>query len=759
MTPSPATSSAQIAREMADALRAGDLVRAQQLIDDLGQGADPRILASVAGLYVRQSRWSEAVAVFDRIHDADLSCQLQRQMAANLAVLQQARPDVYHIVTQTTPQTQCEVSQLGSGQLTLSQTLPGRGRVSPSRGTNPRQDAQQLLASMGQVIGSRHALLLAGIGDGYLLHALASEFVRIGGDFLPTVYVIEPDPEVMVNCMMIHDYTGPLGPLACANFCWYLGPAWEQHLRHTVLEDLFMPDPLAFVCLSLRGQGLKDRANQIFQLRRAPERELANGVAAYYDTLTTQTLVELLGPHPPRQPRVLVTTCRFTTVLQYSSQDVVNAFEELGWQTKLLIEPSPAHRLTYVGLRQTLLDFKPDMVFCIDHLRCQTGDLYPANLPYLCWIQDHLPHLTRPEAGASIQSRDFVLTLVGPMYTEVWGYPPRQIVEIPKLTRPLARPPQATSAGDDLVYVSTASKTPEALADELGKDPFLASCGREMLAIYQCGQSLPTLWHVGQVVDRVAKQLNKKLAPTDRSLIVMKLFHPLNNALYRQQVLRWVAAVADELGLSLALYGPGWDQHPDFARFARGPIAYGPDLEQLTRDTKINLQIVPSICLHQRMLDGLAAGGFFLVRQHPSDTLMPRFLAMLDPHSQTVDQAMAAAGDHRGQLEAMFAQAQCLTDLGHPIDLIAWLRACQRGGLMTDDGHLLPRLDEVSFHDAPTLRCGIERFLNNEALRRQVSEQQRISVENRLSYTAGVRRVLSRIRQLLAEPAAVKRVA
>ena len=42
-------------------------------------------------------------------------------------------------------------------------------------------------------------------------------------------------------------------------------------------------------------------------------------------------------------------------------------------------------------------------------------------------------------------------------------------------------------------------------------------------------------------------------------------------------------------------------------------------LEDLTRRSRINLQIVPFITLHQRLLDGLVAGGFFLVRDNPAD--------------------------------------------------------------------------------------------------------------------------------------------
>ena len=51
-------------------------------------------------------------------------------------------------------------------------------------------------------------------------------------------------------------------------------------------------------------------------------------------------------------------------------------------------------------------------------------------------------------------------------------------------------------------------------------------------------------------------------------------------------------------------------------------MQYGPDLEALTRRSKILLQLEPYACYtHQRMLDALLAGGFTLVRSHPINTL------------------------------------------------------------------------------------------------------------------------------------------
>ncbi len=92
------------------------------------------------------------------------------------------------------------------------------------------------------------------------------------------------------------------------------------------------------------------------------------------------------------------------------------------------------------------------------------------------------------------------------------------------------------------------------------------------------------------------------LTDTDQELLCQALYLPLNNALYRQQTLQWIANVSDHLGLRLGIYGGGWENHPRFSRFARGKVAFGPDLQPLTRrGRRINFQIVPYAFFHQRL--------------------------------------------------------------------------------------------------------------------------------------------------------------
>jgi hypothetical protein len=501
---------------------------------------------------------------------------------------------------------------------------------------------------------------------------------------------------------------------------------------------------------------------------------------------------------------VLLLTTRLSTVLQYSTRDTAAAFERLGWNARVLIEPTPHHRVLRTAIRAALADFKPDLVFQIDHLRHEHGGLFPRNLPFACWIQDHLPHLATRDAGARVGPTDFVLTDATATYVNKFGYPRRQCIALPKLTAAtnadhlhplpsagegkgegeasdvgrhnmpvgrLAFPPHPNplpqgerGPSEDIVFVSNASHTPDAMIEQALKTyghstdtrQLIGACCRRMIATYSAGQSLPTYSAVCAVLRQTLTDLRLSLPAEAFDVLARWLTHPFNDALYRQQALGWAADVASELGLTLALYGTGWEKHPRFAPFARGPVGYGEPLTDLTRRSRINLQVVPYLCLHQRLLDGLMAGGIFLVRTHPADVAPAALLDFLERNidASVRDTPALAASlpmSLRPELDELLdACRPCLCTTGDE-DVVTMVRDWQESGQLVPGEGPLPLLRETSFDDAQSLRDRVERFVTAPVLRESISDAQRMSVSRRLTYDAGIRRVVDRMRGLLSE--------
>jgi hypothetical protein len=701
---------------------------------------------------IQAGRFTEAATLLAEADPLDTAAAMPARLARNLAAMQQHRPRTLRRLVQAgllEAVNQRPLQVTPSGQPVPSKVRKDGTVKILAAGPDPRAAAEAALTRGHDAFETGEPIAVVELADGHLLSALAArpKPASLVLSMQQGVDLVETDVHLVTVCLMLHEWAGADGPIADPRFGWFVGPDAVKQYADRFAHDPMLRPPQVVLGRESRRQTLREALSAATAKMDEQAQRWRRRVDEHYADYDCRPLT--VGT--TNRPRVLLMTSRFTTVLKYSTADCEQAFAKLGWRTRTLIEPTDTHRMTTTAVTQALATFRPDLVFSIDHLRCHSGAGIPAKLPYVCWIQDQLPKLTCPEAGASVTDRDFVLSMVGPMYTRQWGYPARQMIDVPKLTRPPVRPAKWDSLGHDLTYVSSASQQPETMLQPFAHDPLLAEAAKRVVEVYERGDALPTMGHVGQVLDGACRDLGRGLSMPDRAKCVNHLCLPLNNALYRQQALRWVARVADDLDLDLALYGPGWDQHPDFAQYAKGPVEYGPALEQLTRDSKINLQIIPSFCLHQRLLDGLVAGGFFLVRQHPTDVLMPRLLELLDDQSQTVEEALANAGPKRAALEKLFEEAKCLTDLGMPIDLVEWLRCGQRGELLNTSGRALPRLDKVSFADEASLRQRIERFVKDPAARRRVAAQQRENVVHRLSYTAGLRRALARIGRLLTE--------
>jgi hypothetical protein len=216
----------------------------------------------------------------------------------------------------------------------------------------------------------------------------------------------------------------------------------------------------------------------------------------------------------------------------------------------------------------------------------------------------------------------------------------------------------------------------------------------------------------------------------------------LCDRLFRHQALMWAAEWAQRRGASLRIYGNGWDRHPTLARFSTGAAENGRELLCVYRGSKINLQLMPAKFLHQRALDGMAAGGFFLTRTRPSDQRSPQFAELLagirardlkGGHEvlQCDDQAIATAfraamrdtEAEENEAETMFHLLSIRDQMDYPFDIF-------------------PRFGLIRFDDAGSFAEIADRFMCDDALRQSIAEEMRQVVLKRFTYEATMRRFL-----------------
>lgn len=751
------------------AVEAGDLDGADRLLLDLPRDPPASTRQLIARLHLARGRWRGAARLLPALAADEPALRWELHLARNLARLETRRPELYRRIVPGLGDRRYLPFVRGDRLPTLSYRDPGGELVLLDAGGDAESCLESLRASARGSVESGRPLAVCGVGDGHFLGWLARNPHPVFMDQEQPVHVIEPDPGAVVGALMLQEFSGGDSPFELDRFRWHVGPDWRDQIRLALASDPFLPPPEGCVAQSLRQDTVVDVRDGLQTIQQELVEESARRQAelrAHYEGLDPRDLGRLLGQDPPRPPRVLIMTTRFSTVLQYNARDAQEAFGELGWETRLLIEPSPWQRICHRAVEEILVAWRPDLVFQIDHLRYEQGSLFPAKLPFACWIQDHLDNLTRPEAGKSITPRDFVLTIAVSAYTRLHGYPRRQCIPLNKLTRVPARPASWRSDGEDLVFVSNCSEDPRRVVEEIAahfeRSPAqkhaLGEFGERLIRAYLEGETFDSPWQVQRFLSDVQEELGVEFRRSDFLEWICNhpgLFFRLNNLLYRQQTLLWAAQIAARRGLRLGLYGEGWESHPRLGSYARGRVAYGPALEELTRRSRLNLQIVPFTCLHHRLLDGLVAGGFFLIRQHPFDTVTSELNSFVSRHldeSITTLEAARIALDarHRPELDDLvraYRQASSYSDADDPIELI---RAFREAELFEGAGGILPRYEDVAFSSPGRLAGLVDLFLSTPELREEIREEQRRSIERRLSYVGGLRRVLSAAGRLLS---------
>ncbi len=719
---------------------------------------------------------------------------LKGQLARNLRALSAARPGVFEAVRDAPVTGRYVVTLVGGVPGLVDRGEPGGpgkpgepgGPGKPgepghggkavvmSAGPDPVAAVNDQMRQLRPTLEAGRALALLGVGDGYLLSALARRPPRLFMDMAMAVHVFEPDAELLRTVLMLHDFAGDDGPVRQGRFVWHVGPGWEASYAATCEERPRLPMPGSSVSLGRSTADLEAGLKRVHAAVAEADAGVDRAVQALYSGRLGEDCAAALAGELGRAARVMLVTSRFTTVLQHAARDTAAAFEALGCETRLVIEAEPEERAFQRSLQREVLAFEPDLVFLIDYLRQHHGDTYPPGLPMVSWLQDHMAHLTEAGVGERVDGRNFVLTFARPLFEATHGYPARQCIDVPMM---VTRSRRAAGSGakrgmvsDDLVYVSNVSGEPGALACETaakagergadgaeGGRERVAAVGERLIEHYAGGGSVATYWHLRRFIN--ATEAAAGFTPSageglDR--LVTLLWNPLNSALYRQQALGWAADAAGAMGLSLGVYGRGWEDHPRFGRYAKGVVAHGPALERLTRRARINLNLEPYACFtHQRLLDGVGSGGFFLVREHPTNTLIPRVHRFLLQHArddaETAEAVRAALpAESRGAFDLLMEEAACVSwDAG--ADAVRQVRCWARAGVVTDAAEALPHLAAVSFHDAMSCRALIERYLGDGDARAAVSVAMRESVEGRLTFEAQMRRVLGEVVARLRE--------
>lgn len=94
--------------------------------------------------------------------------------------------------------------------------------------------------------------------------------------------------------------------------------------------------------------------------------------------------------------RIGMLTTRLSTVIQYITRDIAQGFADAGCEVSVLVDYENGILLTPEDEINWFIDERPDIIFCVDATRNCYGNLFPENVPWVCYHMDRLQKLLTP---------------------------------------------------------------------------------------------------------------------------------------------------------------------------------------------------------------------------------------------------------------------------------------------------------------------------------------------------------------------------
>lgn len=582
----------------------------------------------------------------------------------------------------------------------------------------------------------------------------------------PRVYVVVANPLEALDALAMADLTQPLADPRVEVYAG--GGAGERFARALLAKVDYRLPRSAFVT-----PGPYERATPtvIETIERAHAAQ-----AAEHERLTRECAANYAGRDEASwrarfaaaasQPlRVLISSSRYSTFVQHSARDQAGAWEAQGHSARVLMEPDNHTQLTTVSYLRAIAEHRPDLFTVINFPRSTLAGACPPNLPFVCWLQDAMPHLFSESIGASAGDLDYWAGHCFPELFERYACRRDRALSLPVLAD--ARkfhpgeidPMLRERLTCDVACVTHHSETVEAMHARLSSQltaavPRLQSaCGALLGVVEQgitrAGQQGVQAWLAAGTQRVLREALGAEPDARTMTQVLRSFVHPLADRGLRHQTLHWAADLCRAKGWSLRLYGRGWENHPTLAPFAAGELAHGEELRAAYACAGAHLHVSLTSIVHQRLLECLLSGGLCLPRVHPDLLSGCSLTAILDltrhaPDADEPERVGYEIAKHPAAQRLASIKARFGTPLpGH----VLWIRKVKLEGMRRnarllspdhDADRVLGDLREVGFASRGDLEDVLTRCITDPAWRWQAAARARAIVRERLTYDASV---------------------
>lgn len=421
---------------------------------------------------------------------------------------------------------------------------------------------------------------------------------------------------------------------------------------------------------------------------------------------------ELIEKHIlSKKPRVLIITSLFTTALQYHAAFCAKNLRELGLESLVIKEKGKINSLRFLEYEKAIHDFKPDLIFELDHFRFESGAFMDfKELYWVSWIQDFLPYNMTADHFSQLTNRDILMVqyyheeikkrLEGRYYIDAPAPADDTIYKPYDLTEE-----EKEKYSCDICMVCHASDV-DGIANDIinGLIAKGVSDAREEGArilqvffdsVYE-GEIYSNSKEIRSFLDENLDGLDGQWNTNElRDWMASEMIVRYNQPVYRQVLADWLIEAGYD---NIKLWGNGWLNSPKYTSYAMGPAENGEVLAKINQAAKIVLGNNILISGAARTWETMLSGGFYLCNY-------------VSPEDDGTD-----------------------------------IRRALREGV-----------DFIMFHDRQELLDYVDFYLNNEDKRQEMIRRGREAALEKMTYKKLMRRMLDEIPLILEKQGALSR--
>lgn len=230
-----------------------------------------------------------------------------------------------------------------------------------------------------QYLSNEKSLYFGELKCGYLLKKAVQLHPEFEDGRKTPVYVMEPSSQIFLIHLLVSDLSiyEQLG-----NIRFFPGEEGPEKLRKFFDQNPWRSVPEVGIYTE-ESLSLEEVQNETLESIRFRGQKHQHQVESYYKELCSLKN----GPgwnSGDDAPRVLLPTTRFSTRHMNRTKEIQTAFEKLGWETKVLKEPSSLDRWNQRVLYRSLNNVRPDLLFQVNSIIGE--QVVPEGLPMISWI-------------------------------------------------------------------------------------------------------------------------------------------------------------------------------------------------------------------------------------------------------------------------------------------------------------------------------------------------------------------------------------